>query len=862
MNLEQISQTLISTVHASTHQFTLNLILIKAIVYDNYKISGKGSVMKISTKLNCNMLLTAVGIIIIAGFSFSGMKYVQGKLHVLTEKSTPYQLKTIALQRSLQEHISNLLKVTSATTESEHNQFKGEITNSLAEVKKVSEEVASLKGDSGSTQKLQDLEIITTDIVTTVGERIKAEAAGKTADKLMDERLLKVDASLARIAATMKTSQKKTVGELSSTNDNVKRGSVKNTLTQAVISAFSDIRLAILEISSADQKAPLDAALAHFNTATQAATKNLFMRTEKNNPIGKEITATMADITKMVTGSGGILEIKAASLVKADDSVKSRLTQDTNTALQKISKLSGTVSEFGAKVTEGAKEEGKKFDKSLENSVMLSEHLANNSDLIGYGSEIRAIIKAFFSARTTPELTSLKGRATSVFARTHTLLTTKMKNVEGAGAVSASLAEVRQTLLAEGGAADKLQKIIQVNQQLQELNGKLKTIVIEQRKEGEAGMTTARMDQENAVKSVNRVFRSSIVGVSIIGFVVLVIGVLFSIFTGRSITKPIQELSQLAERFGNGDFNCNMDTARKDEFGALAGHFNGASSKLRDIVGDLTAAISQLKTSSDKLNSTSERLRSGAHEQASQAAQSATALEEMSMTINEVAQHAAQAAQTTKESSTVAVRGNATVSEAVDSMIQIATSVAATADKIQKLGESSERIGSIINVINDIADQTNLLALNAAIEAARAGEFGMGFAVVANVVRNLAKRTMDATQEIGSMVKEIQGDTDSSIRTMAAGKELVNRGVEQAQRARAALESIVAASDSGAAMVVQIATAAEEQSAVVHEVSAGVERMADLTKVADQDSEHVSAEARELSRIAGELGHKAQWFKF
>ncbi len=818
--------------------------------------------MTIRLKLIANMALMAVGIIIIAGFSLSGMRFVQGKLHVLTEKSTPYQLKTIALQRTLQEHISNLLKVTSANSAAEHAQFRDEINQSLAEVRKVSEEVAALKGESDSNHKLQELEKITADIVTTVGERIKAEADGKAADKLMDERLQKVDTSLAKIAATMKTSQKKTVGELSSTNDNVKRGSVKNTLTQGVVSGLSDTRLAILEISNADQKASLDAAATHFTSAAQSVTKSLFMRTEKNNPIGKDISATMADVARSVTGSGGILESKTAILSKADDSVRSKLTQDVNSTLQKIGRLSGTVSEFGAKVNEGAREEGKKFDKSLENSVMLSDHLANNSDLIAYGSDIRALIKAFFSARTSAELTALKGKASAVFTRVHNLLSTKMKNVEGSGAVAASLNEVRLTLLADGGAVDKLQKIIQVNQQLQDLNAKLKAMVVEQRKEGEAGMTTARVEQENAVKSVNKVFRSSIVGVSIIGLAVLIIGVIFSVFMGRSITKPIGELALLAERFGNGDFSSNMDASRKDEFGQLAGHFNNASARMREIVSDFATAITQLRISSNKLNTTAERLRSGAHQQASQAAQSATALEEMSMTINEVARHAGQAAQATKESSTVAAQGNATVSEAVDSMIQIASSVAATAGKIQKLGNSSEKIGSIVEVINDIADQTNLLALNAAIEAARAGEFGMGFAVVANEVRNLASRTMAATHEIAAMVKEIQEDTGSSIRTMASGKVLVDNGVEQAQRARGALESIVAASNSGAAMVVQIATAAEEQSVVVSEISSGVEHMADLTKVADQDSEHISAEARELSRIAEELGHKAEWFKF
>jgi len=722
--------------------------------------------------------------------------------------------------------------------------------------------VASLKGEAAGDQKLGDLEKITTDIVATVADRIKAEADGKAADKVMQERLHQIDVNLDKMAGTMKSSQKKTVGELSSTNDSVKRSSIKNALIQGVLSSLSDLRQATLEIAAADHKGGIDAGLTRFTTAAQGATKNLFMRTEKNSPVGKEITAVVSDVSKSVTGNAGIAETKAAVIAKGDEASRTKLAQEVNAAMQKLTRLSSAINEYAAKQNESAKEEGKKFDRSLENSVMLSEHLAGNSDLTGACSEIRNVINQMFSARTPAELTSLKAKATALFNKAQNQLKAGMKSIEGTGAVAGSLNAVHQVLLNEGGVADKLQKILQVNQQLQGLNGKLKTIVIEQRKEGEAGISSARAEQENAVTSVNKMFRYSIIGVLIIGVAVLLVGVTFSSIMGRSITRPIGELTQLAERFGSGDFSCNMDTTSKDEFGELAGHFNSASTRLNDIVADLITAITQLRASSDKLNLTSSRLSEGAQQQASQAALSATALEEVARSITDVAQNASQAAQATQESSAVAIKGKITVIEAVESMNQIASSVGETAGKVQKLGESSQQIGSIIDVINDIADQTNLLALNAAIEAARAGELGMGFAVVANEVRILAKRTTDATQEIAAMVKEIQEDTNSSILTMNKGKQLVDDGVALAERARTALESIVTASDSGASMVIQIAAASEQQSSVVQEVSSGVEQMAELTKIADEDSKHITVESSELARIAEELSRKADWFKF
>lgn len=818
--------------------------------------------MTIKFKLNANMVLIAVGILVIAGFSLSGMKFVQDKLHVLTEKSTPYQLKTIALQRSLQEHISNLLKATAANTEAEIRQLREESAKSLEEVRKMSAEMSALKGGSESGVKMQELESISGDIIKTVTERIMAETAGAAAHVQIDEKLTRLQSGLDQMAVTMKTSQKKLVGELSSSNDNVKRGSIKNNLTQGVISTLNDIRISILEIAAADQKSHIDSSVAKLNSSAQSVSKSLFMRTEKNTPLGKDISATIADVTKMVTGAGGIAESRAAALIKSDETTRSKNTQEINSAVSKIMRLSGAVGEYAVKTSEGSKEEGGKFDRALENSVLLSDFLAGNTELVSYGGNINDAINSMFHIRTQAELDSAKNRAVTLLGRANTLLTTRLKNVEGAGRLATLLREVQTTLVSANGVYDKLSRIIAVNRQLVELNGRLKNLVMEQRKEGEAGITSAKVEQENAVKSVNRVFKSSIVGVSIIGFVVLIISVTFSIVMGRSITRPVKELNLLAERFGDGDFRCDMDTARKDEFGQLAEHFNKASARILDIVGDLSAAINQLKTSSDKLNQTSERLSSGAHEQSSQATQSATALEEVSRTVVEVAHNAGQAASVTRDTSSVAEQGKKTVMTVVNEMNQIARSVGETAGVVQKLGESSNQIGSIVDVINEIADQTNLLALNAAIEAARAGDSGLGFAVVASEVRNLARRTTEATHEIEVMIKAIQLDTENSIRTMNNGRQLVDKGVEQARHAQTALESIVAASDSGAIMVETIATASEEQSSVIQLVSSGVERMAQLTRVAETDSKDISAEAGELSRIAEDLSRKAAWFKF
>jgi methyl-accepting chemotaxis protein len=425
----------------------------------------------------------------------------------------------------------------------------------------------------------------------------------------------------------------------------------------------------------------------------------------------------------------------------------------------------------------------------------------------------------------------------------------------------ASLGEIRGLLLAKDGVTDKLQHVLLVKAKALELNGKLKELVAKQREEGKKGVTSAQAEQAKAVTAVNRIFTTNITTVSVVSVAVLILGIILSTLLARLITTPIKELITVSEKFGHGDFSNKLDESRKDEFGQLAVHFNHATEQLRDITTQIRGAIGNLASNADHLTMTAEALSAGARTQACQTDQSAAAMTEMTQTILDVARNANSAANETRQSLDLAADGQRVVLDTVNGMKEIVESVKESSESIAELGENSAKIGTIVDVITDIADQTNLLALNAAIEAARAGEAGMGFAVVADEVRKLAEKTSDATHEIAGMIRQIQVNTDKSVKSMNKGQEKVEEGMTLASQASGSLEAIVQASNKSVDMVQMIATASEEQSAVASEVSSGMESIATITRKAEASTNEITTAAEELNRLAGELNRMAAWFK-
>lgn len=343
-------------------------------------------------------------------------------------------------------------------------------------------------------------------------------------------------------------------------------------------------------------------------------------------------------------------------------------------------------------------------------------------------------------------------------------------------------------------------------------------------------------------------------------------GICISAIAIFTVQKKVGRIWHLYESMnglstGQGDLTFRLPADSNDEVGKTAAAFNRFMDQLQNIISRVKQATDRVASASAQLSSTSIQVEKGSNSQAHQATEAANAMEEMKATVTGVAKNASAASNFSRSSTEMAQRGGSVINEAVKGMKNIAQSVEGAAVVIDSLGKSSDQIGEIVSLINDIADQTNLLALNAAIEAARAGEQGRGFAVVADEVRKLAERTGKATAEIAKMIKTIQGDTKKAVVSMKQGTTEVENGVVLVNQAGKSLLQIVDGSQRLSDMIAQIATAAEEQSAVSANVSDSVESIAHIAKENNSAVNQITGASEDLLKLSIDLQKMVGLFK-
>jgi len=319
---------------------------------------------------------------------------------------------------------------------------------------------------------------------------------------------------------------------------------------------------------------------------------------------------------------------------------------------------------------------------------------------------------------------------------------------------------------------------------------------------------------------------------------ILVIGgmalaVLLGIYISRIISKPVNDMVNIARRVADGDLDVNIDIKTRDEIGILAGAFRAMADNLNEVISNINSASEQVASGSKQLSDSSMALSQGATEQASSIEELTASLEEISSQTKNNAHNANEANTLAEDAKTNATQGNGQMKQMLQAMDEI--------------NNSSSNISKIIKVIDEIAFQTNILALNAAVEAARAGQHGKGFAVVAEEVRNLAARSANAAKETTDMI-------EGSIKKVEDGTRIANETAK-------ALNHIVDGVTKVATLVNDIAVASNEQASGINQINQGIAQVAEVVQTNSATAEESAAASEELSSQAELLKVQVEKFK-
>lgn len=330
----------------------------------------------------------------------------------------------------------------------------------------------------------------------------------------------------------------------------------------------------------------------------------------------------------------------------------------------------------------------------------------------------------------------------------------------------------------------------------------------------------------------------------------------------RTVIKRIHAMRHTMEAIAkDDDLSYSVVVESRDEVGAMGDAFNRMIAKFKQSLHAVADVTQQLHDVSDQVSHVADTTLQAVVEQRTETDMVASAMNEMSATVQEVARHATQTAAASQGADEESRQGVLVAQQAIEGIHELIAEIESAAQVVQQVETDTANISAVLDVIKGIAEQTNLLALNAAIEAARAGEQGRGFAVVADEVRTLASRTQKSTEEIQNMIERLQHDVKNAVGAMEGAQQRATKGSDCVEKASQSLHVIAAEVATINDMNTQIATAAEEQSAVAEEINRNITTISSIADNTSTGATQTARSSEELVRLAAELRRLVNQFK-
>jgi methyl-accepting chemotaxis protein len=816
--------------------------------------------MKIKTKLIINMIISAVAICSIVITSVFGLTFIKNKLSYLTEKSTPYQIRTVEFQKELQGTITDLVKLASARTNEEYVQFKGDADKSLALVRSAQQVLEEMSGAKmGATEELGR---IAEELYAAVSARIITDKAAADANSRIAVRMKESSSRLKELDKRIRLLQTGRANSFAAALKETGSISARLRSIEELRNLIKDLQLVFITVQNAQKNTTVLIAKGKINSAQGRIAKNDYLI---DTPSVENDAKAVSD--KLLE----FLKLQSAALAAKDDSeAKNRVVESGKELSEKLNALYLAIDQeatmTGEKVGIETQKQGNIYGQTgAANSILL-----DNSELVALGLMVEGQTNRLFTLTSSAEIDALDPEIRSLFVKISERAGSVEKTLTKLGArdelkilkgVVGTLGVIRNDLYAADGIMSALKKHHAAAEQAVKAGDRLREVVLKQAEKGKVSAGSAKGEQEKAIGTVNKMVKNSIILLIAIGSIAAVIGTFFGVWSFRSVIRPLTTLVGVAESVAEGNLHIRDIQKSSDEFGQVQDAMAKMVHNLRDMVGRITDTTGTVASSSQELASTAGELERNSQTQTNGIEMTVTAMTEMVQTIQEVSSNAINTSDSAGRMKQIALDGQKALNVTSKELFAFAEIVRQSAEKTEALGARSEAINEIVEMIKDIADQTNLLALNASIEAARAGEMGRGFAVVADSVRQLAHRTIESSSEISRTVKDMRDEVDSSVVVMKKERQAIESIIQHIDGTLRSMGDIVTHVEQVFGMVQTIATATEEQSATAEDVNRTMVGINDVTRQLTVSVEEIKGTSENFARLAADLQQMVGWFR-